>query len=259
MNGRWTFPFWIAHRGAGRLAPENTLAALRAGAAQGYRAFECDVKLSADGHPFLLHDTTLQRTCGVAGIAGERSWAELSRLDAGGWHGRNHAGEPIPHLDAIARYCRRNGFALNIEIKPTPGRESDTGRAVAEAARRLWGADAGDGAQLLLSSFRAEALAAARDADPAIPRALLFDHDGDAGAGIARVIGEARALGAVAVVGDYASLGQAAIAQAHAAGLRVLAYTVNDPAPARQLAAAGIDGLITDAVDRFAPGVAMPD
>ena len=50
----WPYPRWIAHRGAGKLAPENTLAAFRVGAAHGYRAFECDVKLSADGVPFLL-------------------------------------------------------------------------------------------------------------------------------------------------------------------------------------------------------------
>ena len=61
----WPYPRWIAHRGAGKLAPENTLAAFRLGAAHGYRAFECDVKLSADGVPFLLHDATLDRTAGA--------------------------------------------------------------------------------------------------------------------------------------------------------------------------------------------------
>ena len=49
----WPYPRWIAHRGAGTLAPENTLAAFREGARHGYRAFECDVKLSSDGVPFL--------------------------------------------------------------------------------------------------------------------------------------------------------------------------------------------------------------
>ena len=58
----WPYPRAIAHRGAGKLAPENTLAAFREGARHGYRAFECDVKLSADGVPFLLHDATLDRT-----------------------------------------------------------------------------------------------------------------------------------------------------------------------------------------------------
>lgn len=45
----WPYPFWIAHRGAGKLAPENTLAAFRLGAAHGWRMAECDVKLSQDG------------------------------------------------------------------------------------------------------------------------------------------------------------------------------------------------------------------
>ena len=76
------WPLWIAHRGAGRLAPENTLAAFRIGAQHGYSAFECDVKLSADGVPFLLHDATLDRTTNARGAASERPWAELSRLDA---------------------------------------------------------------------------------------------------------------------------------------------------------------------------------
>ena len=117
----WPYPRWIAHRGAGKLAPENTLAAFRLGASHGYRAFECDVKLSADGVPFLLHDATLERTTPDTGTAGDLTWRELSRLDAGAWHSRAFAGEPLPSLEAIARYCIRNGFALNIELKPTPG------------------------------------------------------------------------------------------------------------------------------------------
>ena len=60
MN-HWPYPRWVAHRGAGKLAPENTLAAFRLGAQYGFRMFECDVKLSADGVPFLMHDATLDR------------------------------------------------------------------------------------------------------------------------------------------------------------------------------------------------------
>lgn len=66
----WPYPHWIAHRGAGKLAPENTLAAFRLGAQHGYRMFECDAKLSADGVPFLLHDATLERTTNGRGTAG---------------------------------------------------------------------------------------------------------------------------------------------------------------------------------------------
>ena len=241
----WPYPLWIAHRGAGKLAPENTLAAFRVGAAHGYRAFECDVKLSADGVLFLLHDATLDRTTPERGTAGERPWGELSRIDAGGWHSRAYAGEPIPSLEAIARYVRRNGFALNIEIKPTPDTEHATGVAVGTAVRRLW---TGDAVPPLLSSFRPEALQGARESAPELPRALLVDTLWKGWFEMAQ------SLGCVAVVTNYNLMDSALIARLHGAGLRALCYTVNDPAPARQLAALGIDGLITDAVDRFSPG-----
>lgn len=250
----WPYPLWIAHRGAGKLAPENTLAAFRVGAAFGYRAFECDVKLSADGVPFLLHDATLERTAGVPGTAGERPWSELSRLDAGGWHGRTFAGEPIPSFEAIAAYCLRNGFALNIEIKPTPGQELETGREVAREAARLWSA-AGERCAVppLLSSFRPEALQGARETAPALPRALLLDTLWDGWFDIART------LGCVACVTNHKLMDAALIAQLRDAGLRALVYTVNDAGEARRLAALGIDGIITDAVDRFSPSDSVRD
>ena len=244
MNPDWPLPLWIAHRGAGKLAPENTLAAFRVGASHGYRAFECDVKLSADGQPFLLHDATLDRTTPERGTAGERPWAELSRIDAGGWHSRAFAGEPLPSLDAVAHYVQRNGYALNVEIKPTPGQEAETGRVVAAACARLW---ARPGAPLLFSSFEPEALQAAQAAAPHIPRALLVDTLWPGW------FDSARALAAVAVVTNHHVMDAALLARLRGAGLRGLCYTVNDPAEARRLLAIGIDGLITDAVDRFSP------
>ena len=87
----WPYPRWIAHRGAGKLAPENTLAAFRLGAAHGYRAFECDVKLSADEVPFLMHDAALERTTDGSGTAGDQPGSQLSQRDAGSWHGRAFA------------------------------------------------------------------------------------------------------------------------------------------------------------------------
>ena len=240
----WPYPKWIAHRGAGKLAPENTLAAFRLGASHGYRAFECDVKLSADGVPFLLHDATLQRTTPEEGVAADRSWSELSRLDAGGWHSRAYAGEPLPTLDGIARYCIRNRFALNIEIKPTPGHNEVTGRVVAERADELW---ADEAVKPLLSSFQPDALAAARAARPALPRALLLDSLREGW------LSEALALDCVAIVANHRVLDAEVIAHAHGRGLRVLSYTVNESAEAHRLLEAGIDGLITDAVDHFPP------
>jgi glycerophosphoryl diester phosphodiesterase len=240
----WPLPAWIAHRGAGKLAPENTLAAFRLGAAHGYRAFECDVKLSADGVPFLLHDSTLERTTSGTGTAGQRPWAELSRLDAGSWHSRAYAGEPPPSLDAIAAFVQRNGLALNVEIKPTPGLEQATGSAVGEACLRLW---SGSSAALLFSSFRPEALAGARDTAPGIPRALLVDTLWPGW------LDAAGALGCVAVVANHRLVDAALMAELRAAGMHAACYTVNDAADAHRLHGLGVASLITDAVDRFAP------
>jgi glycerophosphoryl diester phosphodiesterase len=243
MNG-WPYPRWIAHRGAGKLAPENTLAAFRLGAAHGYRAFECDVKLSGDGVPFLLHDATLERTTSGTGTAGEQAWSELSRLDAGSWHSRAYAGEPLPTLAAVAACVQRNAFALNIEIKPTPGQEAPTGGVVAEHAARLWH---GQAVPPLLSSFRPDSLAAARDAAPALPRALLVDELWDGW------LDMARSLQCVAVVTNHRLMDATVREQLRASALRALCYTVNDAADADRLLELQVDGVITDAVDRFAP------
>jgi glycerophosphoryl diester phosphodiesterase len=241
----WPFPFWIAHRGAGKLAPENTLAAFRLGAAHGFRAFECDVKLSADDVPFLLHDATLQRTTAARGLAGELPWSTLSRIDAGSWHSRIHAGEPLPSLQALAAFVRANAFALDLEIKPTPGTEHHTGQVVGREAARLWaGADA---PPLLFSSFRPEALAGTRETAPTVPRALLVDTLWPGW------LEMAQELDCVAVVTNYNVMSAPTLAQIHGAGRRGLVYTVNDPASATWLQSIGIDGIITDAVDRFAP------
>lgn len=240
----WAFPRWVAHRGAGKLAPENTLAAFRVGAGHGYRAFECDVKLSRDGVPFLLHDATLQRTTSGHGLAAALDWQALSRLDAGAWHSRAFAGETLPTLAGIAAYCLRNAYSLDIEIKPTPGAESETGRVVAEVAARLW---RGRTAELLLSSFQPAALAAARQVAPAIARALLLD------ALRPGWLEEAQALGCTAVVTASERMDASTLARVNAAGLRALVYTVNDPAEVLRLERIGIDGIVTDAVDRFSP------
>jgi glycerophosphoryl diester phosphodiesterase len=243
----WPLPLWIAHRGAGKLAPENTLAAFRTGASHGYRAFECDVKLSADGVPFLLHDATLERTTGGQGTAGQQPWAALAQLDAGGWHSRAFAGEPPASLAAVAAYVQRNGFALNIEIKPTPGTELETGRAVGRACAARWAGGLAQRAPLVFSSFRPEALQGTRETAPEVPRGLLLDTLWEGWPGVAQ------ALGCSAVITNHKLMDAALRAQLRDAGLHALCYTVNEPEDARRLLALGIDGLITDAVDRFSP------
>ena len=241
----WPYPRWIAHRGAGQLAPENTLAAFQRGAHYGYRMFECDVKLSADGVPFLLHDSTLERTTNGQGTAGQQLWAELAMLDAGSWHSSAFAGEKIPTLEVIAQACLANGWLLNIEIKPTPGTEALTGAVVANAAAKLWASAA---VPPLLSSFQPLALQAAQAAQPQLRRGLLLDtlpQDW---------VQTARRLACSAVICQHRLWTPVTVAQAKLAGFKTLSYTVNDIASVHRLQGLGLDGLITDRVDDFAPG-----
>ena len=238
----WVYPRWIAHRGAGKLAPENTLAAFTLGARHGYRMFECDVKLSADDVLFLLHDATLERTSNGVGDARVMRWSDLSQLDAGSWHSPAFAGEPLPTLETMARYCLAQGYFLNIEIKPTPGLEAVTGAAVANACAAWW-KDAA--IPPLLTSFQSAALQAAQRAQPQLPRGLLLDTL------TPDWLATALTLGCVAVICNYRLWNEPTVQLAKNAGLRTLAYTVNDEACARRLLTLGLDGLITDRVDLF--------
>ena len=255
----WPYPRWIAHRGAGTLAPENTLAAFRLGASYGYRMFECDVKLSRDGVPFLLHDDTLTRTAHAlhpyhapdpqaSAVAGDYPWHTLAQYDAGGWHSSAYAGEPLPTLAQIARFCIRNGYFLNIEIKPTTGTERQTGEVVAQHAARLW---KGVAVPPLLTSFEIAALEGAMASQPELPRGLLI-HALE-GQSWAQWLGHASRLQCQAIVCNHALWNKESVALAKAAGFRLLSYTVNHDQEAQRLLDLGTDGLITDRVNEFKP------
>ncbi len=244
VANEWSYPRWVAHRGAGKLAPENTLAAFKLGASCGYRMFECDVKLSSDGVPFLLHDDTLERTTNGIGIAGSMTWQDLQQLDAGSWHSTSYAGEPIPSLDTVAAYCISNSFDLNIEIKPTLGTDQLTGQVVAQHAARIW---QNESRKPLLTSFKPDALQAAVDAAPNLPRGLLL-HELWPG-----WLETALMLGCQAVICHHRLWDTSSVTQAKSAGFKLLSYTVNDDADVQRLLTLGCDGIITDQVDVFKP------
>ncbi|HTS22006.1 MAG TPA: glycerophosphodiester phosphodiesterase [Casimicrobiaceae bacterium] len=240
----WPYPRHCAHRGAGKLAPENTLAAMRVGFEHGYRMVEFDVKLSADGVAFLLHDDTLDRTTDGRGPAGAQPWSALSRLDAGSWHSRAFAGEALPTFAAVAQWATAHGVACNVEIKPMPRLDEKTGTDVAVASRELF-----RGASLppLLSSFSEASLAAARAAASELPRALLLDEvPADWEQRLAR-------LECVAIDPDYRQLTKSLVASVRYAGYRVVTYTPNAADVVTRLLDWGVDTVITDAVDAIPP------
>ncbi|MFP3564000.1 glycerophosphodiester phosphodiesterase [Paraburkholderia sp. SIMBA_030] len=241
ISADWPYPRLIAHRCGGTLAPENTLAGFDACVRYGYRMVEFDAKLSADNQLFLLHDDTLERTTNGLGAAAEHTWHSLAGLDAGAWYGPQFAGTRLPTLAEAAERCARDGIAANIEIKPCPGRDEITGVLVASGALTLWQAQTPP----LLSSFSFDALAAARDAAPSLRRGVLFE---DVPADWLRIV---RELDCVSLHASHRHLTEPLVAGIHAAGLRVLAYTVNDPERARLLAQWGVDMICTDRIDRL--------
>jgi glycerophosphoryl diester phosphodiesterase len=237
---------WFAHRGGGDAAPENTLAAFEVGFKAGFRAFECDVKLSADGVLWLLHDDTLDRTTDARGPAAPWRWENLQLVDAGSWHSATFKGEPPASLDQVLDFAARHAVWLNLEIKPNPGQDAQTGEAV---ARRVvqWLADQPSAPRPLLSSFSLAALQAARAALDAlqadVPLAYLVETYDD------QALAQAVALGAEGLHTDWQQVTPAVVAAVHARGLKLRAYTVNDANQARSLLADGLDGLFTDRLD----------
>lgn len=246
----WPYPRIVAHRGGGALAPENTVAGLRCGLAYGFHAVEFDVMLARDGIAVVMHDPGLGRTVRGVGNVFDYSAAELGELDAGSWFGPAFAGEKVPTLHRFIEYCRSQQIWMNIEIKPAPGFDVATGRVVAAIAHDCFGAEigAGDIARApLLSSFSFEALEAARQSAPDVPRGYLVERipsDWEA---------RLRALDAVALHAHHKHLTPALARQVKRAGFGLFCYTVNDTRRARELLAWGVDGFCTDRIDLIGP------
>lgn len=233
----WPYPRIVAHRGGGALAPENTLGAIRLGAAMGFKGVEFDVMLAGDGTPVVIHDETVDRTTNGRGEVSKMTLSDLSVL-------RIQENERIPQYEEAVRLCRELGIWANVEIKPATGHERATGEAVARMTRELWrGAPLGP----LLSSFSVEALEAAQAVAPALPRGYLVDRiPADWQATMQR-------LGCVALHCNFRALNGKIAADVHQAGYGILLWTVNDPAEARRLLAIGANCLVTDALDRIGP------
>jgi len=240
VTSAWPYPRLVAHRGGGSLAPENTLAGFETGARYNAKMAEFDAKLSADDVAFLLHDDTVDRTSDGHGAASELSYEDIAELDAGSWFDPRFAGERMPTLADVAALTQRLGMLVNIEIKPSKGRDEQTGAHIARDARLLWQGRTPP----LLSSFSESALAAAQAAVPELPRGMLY------GRAIPADWRECtQRLACVSLHAHYEGLTAESVAAIKAAGLHVLAYTVNELERARQLVEWGVDCICTDRID----------
>jgi glycerophosphoryl diester phosphodiesterase len=292
-----THPFLLqGHRGARGLAPENTLAGFAVALAIGVDAIELDVALTADGVAVVTHDVALNpdltrgpdgRWLAAAGPAVCRlTRAELDRFDVGRLRPGSGAaalfpeqtpcdGADIPDLAAVFALTAGTGVIVDAEIKTAPDRPDATATPAAVVDAVLACAEAAGALdRLVLRSFDWRGLRHARRVAPAVPRICLTSRrtvaaarlwwDGMTPAAYGGSVPRAVAAeGAAAWAPEAASLDRAAIAEAHALGLAVLPWTVNDPADMARLIAWGVDGLCTDYPDRArmamaAAGLALP-
>lgn len=233
-------PRIIAHRGASREAPENTLAAFQAAVAAGAEGIELDVQTTRDGVPVVIHDATLERTTNGRGPVRDTSAAELAALDAGAWFHPPRPGERVPTLAAVLALLAPTGLEVHIELKTARVAYPGLVPAVLQAVQA-----AGLGGRAVLSSFNHQSLLEARRLAPEVAcAALLYE-----------VLIEPWRYGAQhgfrALHAQHATIDAELVQGSHAAGLAVRAYTVDDPEEARRLMALGVDGIITNEPGRL--------
>ena len=245
----WPYPKIVAHRGGGKLAPENTIAAMRCGLNHGFRGVEFDVMLTKDGVPVVMHDPQLGRTVAGEGSIAELTAQDLTARDAGAWFGEAFEGEPVPTFEQVAAFCMANGLWMDIEIKPVPGFDDQTGWVVAQTTRKLFESmlDHTPAALPLLSSFSFAALQAAKLAAPEIPRGFLVDTIP------ADWSERLHALSAIALMTNHKNLTPPLARAVKEAGFGLFCYTVNDPVRATEILSWGVDGFCTDRIDLIGP------
>jgi glycerophosphoryl diester phosphodiesterase len=221
----------LAHRGANRLAPENTVAAMQAAVERGADGVELDVHRSADGALVVRHDATTP-----AGPVGELTVARLRELEP-----------ELPVLAEVLDVCR--GLLVNVEIKDPDPRVVD-GVVALLAERESGGAD-----HVLVSSFALETVDRVRKLDPALPTGFLsFGLDPNTALLLAYEHGH-RAVHPDVWTLTTVDAGDLVV-RAHDLGLEVNVWTVNDEAQLHTLATSGVDAVITDDTDlyRFGAG-----
>ncbi|MCX4638396.1 glycerophosphodiester phosphodiesterase [Streptomyces sp. RPA4-5] len=210
----------IGHRGMMGVEPENTLRSFVRAEQEGLDVIELDLHLSKDGALVVMHDADVDRTTDGAGPIVERTLAELRELDAG-------RGERIPVFEEVVTAVRA---PLQAEIKDVAAAQ-----ALAEVLRSRDLVDRVD-----VISFHDEALAAIRTLLPGVRTALVGSRYGT------DVVDRALAVGATMLSLNIRRLTLELVERAHAAQLKVVAWTVNTHDQLRLARGLGLDGVVTD-------------
>jgi len=232
----------VAHRGASGLAPENTMAAFRKAMAFPFVEWiELDVQLSKDGIPVVIHDDTLRRTAGRRSKVSRVDADTLGRMDAGRWFSPAYKGEPVPRLEDVIE-ATKGRVSLNVELKTYGGRYPGMERRVVDLLYKH-----GVQSSTVITSFDAFALRRVRRLSDEIAIGLISDSAPPA------LIEDLRWLEARFLSISHSQLTPERAAEFREAGLKVMAWTVNDPDRMRRLAAMDPGILIcTNYPDRYA-------
>ncbi|OGT40994.1 MAG: hypothetical protein A3F13_09650 [Gammaproteobacteria bacterium RIFCSPHIGHO2_12_FULL_40_19] len=239
MSKHWILPFAIAHRGASKIAPENTIIALKKAKENGASWVECDIQFTKDNQPVIFHDATLARTTSGRGFLSNTTLSRVQSLDAGGWFSSEFKNERVPTLQEWLQTAAQLKLALNLEIKSTTKKESITlAETVIDHLQKYWPAHS---TTLFMSSSNQFALMQIAERAKSLPLGLIIEKN------ISEK--EAAALlnaNIISVHQPYKILNASYVGMLHEMGLRVLAYTVNDLTLAMQLKVMGVDGIFTD-------------
>ena len=226
----------IAHRGASRVAPENTLSAFREAERQGVFWVEFDVSLLGDGTPVVHHDDTLDRCTSGTGALTAINARDLPGIEAGVLHEDRFPAEPLPTLHQALDLLGEMNFYANLEMKTHDGDPAQLAGIVAEALRaRPW-----TGHRIITSSFELPTLAAFRTEMPEAPLAVLYEVPPE----------DWRArlteLGAAALHIHYTQISQSLLVEAASFGFDVRVYTINRPELMDHFRDHGLTSVITD-------------
>ena len=232
-------PLVVAHRGASAAAPENTLAAFRLAMEQGATVVECDVHLSADGVPVVIHDERVERTTNGRGGVSDLTLTQLQVLDAGSWHDRRFTGERIPTLDATLALCAQRARVF-VELKRGGG-QALVDAALASIAR--------SGCDVAVISFGPAEVAGVARARPDLALGFLVGKAQMAEHGAPRAVAVAGELGAGFISPHHEAVDAALVEAARAKGLPVSVWTVDDAARMHALSDLGIDAITTNRPD----------
>lgn len=237
----------VAHRGASHTAPENTLASINLAWKQNSDAVEIDIQITADGKIVAMHDKTPKRTAGGKDTPiSEHTLAELRRLDAGSWKGKQFAGERIPTLTEILETIPA-GKRLFIEIK--------TEAEILPELKRVLHAAGRPARETLLICFSYETMRAAKELLPDLKMYWLVKLEKDKETGCPNYTAEQLIEKVRGARLDGIDLGAAPpleeefIRKLRQAGLEIYVWTVNDVDQARGYQKLGLDGITTDRPD----------